>query len=240
MDWSAVAAIATTIAAFGAVVSVLVALWLSPPMQKCLHRHDTFKQLQPYERDILKAILCSRLGLGCILIRKGSIDPVIEVALSDYGNLSEGRVLIVGQSFYQLSLESFESLGLLRAVKVIRHTPLPLPKGQTPPEHRAYRITGKGTQFIQKYENDLREKSYKGCYIDLTSSNSVVTRYKAWILIPNPPKDTDGRREDSGRGVRELQARLSGLDSGRREVAGRPAGALGGADGGLRWARGAR
>ena len=57
---------------------------------------------------------------------------------------------------------------------------------------------------------------------------------------PNPPKDTDGRREDSGRGVRELQARLSGLDSGRREVAGRPAGALGGADGGLRWARGAR
>ena len=35
--------------------------------------------------------------------------------------------------------------------------------------------------------------------------------------------------------MRELQARLSGLDSGRREVAGRPAGALGGADGGLRW-----
>ena len=61
-----------------------------------------------------------------------------------------------------------------------------------------------------------------------------------WSLSPNPPKDTDGRREDSGRGVRELQARLSGLDSGRREVAGRPAGALGGADGGLRWARGAR
>ena len=60
------------------------------------------------------------------------------------------------------------------------------------------------------------------------------------VVSPNPPKDTDGRREDSGRGVRELQARLSGLDSGRREVAGRPAGALGGADGGLRWARGAR
>ena len=40
--------------------------------------------------------------------------------------------------------------------------------------------------------------------------------------------------------MRELQARLSGLDSGRREVAGRPAGALGGADGGLRWARGGK
>ena len=24
------------------------------------------------------------------------------------------------------------------------------------------------------------------------------------VLSPNPPKDTDGRREDSGRGMREL------------------------------------
>ena len=31
-------------------------------------------------------------------------------------------------------------------------------------------------------------------------------------LTPNPPKDTDGRREDSGRGwVRELQGRWPGL-----------------------------
>ena len=26
-------------------------------------------------------------------------------------------------------------------------------------------------------------------------------------LTPNPPKDTDGRREESGRGVRELQGK---------------------------------
>ena len=32
--------------------------------------------------------------------------------------------------------------------------------------------------------------------------------------------DTDGRREDTGRGVRKLQKRWSGLDSGRREVGG--------------------
>ena len=32
------------------------------------------------------------------------------------------------------------------------------------------------------------------------------------ILNPNPPKDTDGRREDSGRGwVRELQGRWPGV-----------------------------
>ena len=27
------------------------------------------------------------------------------------------------------------------------------------------------------------------------------------LLSPNPPKDTDGRREESGRGVRELQGK---------------------------------
>ena len=31
---------------------------------------------------------------------------------------------------------------------------------------------------------------------------------------PNPPMDTDGRREDSGMGVRELQPRCSGLEFG--------------------------
>ena len=41
-----------------------------------------------------------------------------------------------------------------------------------------------------------------------------------FILTPNPPMDTDGRREDTGRGVRKLQKRWSGLDSGRREVGG--------------------
>ena len=40
------------------------------------------------------------------------------------------------------------------------------------------------------------------------------------VLSPNPPMDTDGRREDTGRGVRKLQKRWSGLDSGRREVGG--------------------
>ena len=37
-------------------------------------------------------------------------------------------------------------------------------------------------------------------------------------LSPNPPKDTDGRGEDSGRGVRELQGRYPGLHWGRWEV----------------------
>ena len=40
---------------------------------------------------------------------------------------------------------------------------------------------------------------------------SVMAAMKAF-LSPNPPKDTDGRREDSGRGwVRELQGRWPGV-----------------------------
>ena len=48
---------------------------------------------------------------------------------------------------------------------------------------------------------------------------------RTWLLQslylhPNPPMDTDGRREDTGRGVRKLRKRWSGLDSGRWEVVG--------------------
>ena len=52
---------------------------------------------------------------------------------------------------------------------------------------------------------------------------------------PNPPMDTDGQREDNGRGVREYRRDNPGSNLGRREVGGRSAGAFGGADGGLQW-----
>ena len=39
-----------------------------------------------------------------------------------------------------------------------------------------------------------------------------IRELKDIALSPNPPKDTDGRREDSGRGwVRELQGRWPGV-----------------------------
>ena len=53
-------------------------------------------------------------------------------------------------------------------------------------------------------------------------------------LSPNPPKDTDGRREDSGRGVRELPGRWPGLHWGRWEVGGRSSVAAQGPYGRLR------
>ena len=54
-------------------------------------------------------------------------------------------------------------------------------------------------------------------------------------LNPNPPKDTDGRREDRGRGVRELQGGWPGLHYwGRWEVSGRSSAAAQGPYGRLR------
>ena len=54
------------------------------------------------------------------------------------------------------------------------------------------------------------------------------------FLSPNPPKDTDGRREDSERVVRELQGRWPGLHWGRWEVGGRSSVAAQGPYGRLR------
>ena len=44
--------------------------------------------------------------------------------------------------------------------------------------------------------------------LGLSDLAKSATDSSAWVLLsPNPPKDTDGRREESGRGVRELQGK---------------------------------
>ena len=49
--------------------------------------------------------------------------------------------------------------------------------------------------------------------LSVVAAAFLVSRiFRAFLLSPNPPKDTDGRREDSGRGwVRELQGRWPGV-----------------------------
>ena len=44
----------------------------------------------------------------------------------------------------------------------------------------------------------------EGNSIALSSGMTMIGRA---VLTPNPPKDTDGRREESRRGVRELQGK---------------------------------
>ena len=66
------------------------------------------------------------------------------------------------------------------------------------------------------------------------TASFALTEEEGGFLSPNPPKDTDGRREDSGRGVRELQGRWPGLHWGRWEVGGRSSVAAQGPYGRLR------
>ena len=69
---------------------------------------------------------------------------------------------------------------------------------------------------------------------ELNALNACLAVIRSKQLSPNPPKDTDGRREDSGRGVRELQGRWPGLHWGRWEVGGRSSVAAQGPYGRLR------
>ena len=61
------------------------------------------------------------------------------------------------------------------------------------------------TAFLGRAKSALRS--------DSDSDTGYRNGYgRARRLTPNPPKDTDGRREDSGRGwVRELQGRWPGV-----------------------------
>ena len=52
----------------------------------------------------------------------------------------------------------------------------------------------------KKYVNDLKQA-------DESAPDTFQKLEKLGELSPNPPKDTDGRREESGRGVRELQGK---------------------------------
>ena len=72
--------------------------------------------------------------------------------------------------------------------------------------------------------NSLLSVRYqKGPFLLAVDASQVFTEENANALLslnPNPPKDTDGRRENSGRGVRELQGRWPGAHWGRWEVGG--------------------
>ena len=81
-------------------------------------------------------------------------------------------------------------------------------------EVRAVVITGSGPAFCSGGDvgvfTGLLDQGPQEMSSQLQSMADKLHRNV--ILNPNPPKDTDGRREDSGRGwVRELQGRWPGV-----------------------------
>ena len=88
---------------------------------------------------------------------------------------------------------------------------------------------------VTGYTVEWKEASETWDDAQSTTIASLNTRRGIRSLNPNPPMDTDGRREDTGRGVRKLteaMVRARIRVDGRLEAV---AGAFGGADGGLQW-----
>ena len=92
------------------------------------------------------------------------------------------------------------------AARTILQTPAPTPGSAVETEMGARQghgeVAGEGLPAPRK---EVRLSDY--CLIQGTDAPAPP-----FSLTPNPPKDTDGRREDSGRGwVRELQGRWPGV-----------------------------
>ena len=67
---------------------------------------------------------------------------------------------------------------------------------------RGVRTGGRGTQSYMA--SMLHQSKIEIVVSDADTQKTCQGRSN---LSPNPPKDTDGRREESGRGVRELQGK---------------------------------
>ena len=195
MDWLAViTAIAQISAPIVALIALIAFICVSEPVQRWFRRHEQYKSLDPYSHDILKAILKSRLGLGSIFIRTNDIEPIIELTSQSDIKIFQDRRLVVGQSFYQLSLESLEALGLLAkddgsllredSVLYLERSLYPGP---------VYRLTGAGDLFIRKYEKKLRREPYSGRYVDsISPAKNIDTRRKARMYREPPPYEIPG------------------------------------------------
>ena len=68
-------------------------------------------------------------------------------------------------------------------------------------------------KLLEQVKDDDRTVLTKGVVLDSEYHIETVDRPRTFMSVsPNPPKDTDGRREGSGRGwVRELQGRWPGV-----------------------------
>ncbi len=173
MDWAATAAIAQVAAVVLGLLSLIALILVSPPIQGWIRRNESYNQLGSYDRDILKAIQDSQLGLGSIVLRMGDIEPLIELTSHPGMSMTRNRRLTVGQAFYQLSLESLESLGFLKediSMSVQLELVQGLNKNYAGSEYRPYQLTGSGELFVRRYSEKLHRRPYQGRYVDLTSA----------------------------------------------------------------------
>ena len=97
------------------------------------------------------------------------------------------------------------------------HPTLPQRSGPPPRTTGSVPHTQIDVDPVPEVHDELFRRTFALPDVENRADHRVATRRsrrldKRWrIFSPNPPKDTDGRREDSGRGwVRELQGRWPG------------------------------
>ena len=78
--------------------------------------------------------------------------------------------------------------------------------------HGATITTDAGLLAFREFDDALCLTEIAEDYLQESRTGRNILHHLVPLLSPNPPKDTDGRREGSGRGwVRELQGRWPGV-----------------------------
>ena len=78
--------------------------------------------------------------------------------------------------------------------------------------HGATITTDAGLLAFREFDDALGLTEIAEDYLQESRTGRNILHHLVPLLSPNPPKDTDGRREGSGRGwVRELQGRWPGV-----------------------------
>ena len=87
--------------------------------------------------------------------------------------------------------------------------------------HGATITTDAGLLAFREFDDALGLTEIAEDYLQESRTGRNILHHLVPLLSPNPPKDTDGRREDSGRVGEGATGEMAGLHWGRLEVGGR-------------------
>ena len=148
-----------------------------------------------FREDGVPLVRLAGLSRGAsVLAGCNYLDPESSAKRWDQFRLEFGDVLLsTSASLGRIAVVGEEGIGAVPYTGIIRMRP------RDTTVHRPFiRYLLEGPDFQQQCE--------------VVGVGSVIRHFGPMHLSPNPPKDTDGRREDSGRGwVRELQGRWPGV-----------------------------
>lgn len=145
-EWLAVSAAISSILSLVIAVGAIMWALLSPDVRAYLTIKWEYRQLRPRERDILKAVMTSRMG---ILIRQDSeiSQSITLIPNTDGSDVSKSHISIAG-IWYVSALEHLVSEGHLRK--------------KDGEDDSIYILTSSGERFIEKFSKRLCSHQFTG------------------------------------------------------------------------------